>query len=66
VLIFSCCSDFVLIFLLFQINCVVMRGINDDELCDFVGLTEKKVTAFCAFLFYVKQTKIMSLESHVN
>ena len=30
----------------FQINCVVMRGINDDEVCDFVALTEKKVTIF--------------------
>ena len=26
-----------------QINCVVMKGLNDDELCDFVALTENKV-----------------------
>jgi cyclic pyranopterin phosphate synthase len=25
-----------------KINCVVMRKINDDEVCDFVALTEKK------------------------
>lgn len=25
-----------------QVNCVVMRGLNDDELLDFVSLTEKK------------------------
>lgn len=25
-----------------QINCVVMRGLNEDELLDFVALTEKK------------------------
>lgn len=25
-----------------QVNCVVMRGINDDEICDFVELTCEK------------------------
>lgn len=25
-----------------KVNCVVMRGINDDEICDFVELTRKK------------------------
>ncbi|KAL5008030.1 hypothetical protein ScPMuIL_013611 [Solemya velum] len=25
-----------------KINCVVMRGINEDEICDFVELTEEK------------------------
>lgn len=25
-----------------QINCVVMRGFNDDEICDFVNLTREK------------------------
>ncbi|XP_052276119.1 molybdenum cofactor biosynthesis protein 1-like isoform X2 [Dreissena polymorpha] len=25
-----------------KVNCVVMRGINDDEICDFVALTEHK------------------------
>lgn len=25
-----------------QVNCVVMRGLNEDELLDFVALTEKK------------------------
>lgn len=24
-----------------QVNCVVMRGLNEDELVDFVALTEK-------------------------
>ena len=27
----------------FQINCVVMNGINEDEICDFVRLTQNKV-----------------------
>uniref|UniRef100_A0A914E1E0 Radical SAM core domain-containing protein n=1 Tax=Acrobeloides nanus TaxID=290746 RepID=A0A914E1E0_9BILA len=27
-----------------KINCVVMRGTNDNEICDFVALTEKKVS----------------------
>ena len=27
-----------------QINCVVMRGLNTDELVDFVSLTEHKVS----------------------
>lgn len=27
---------------LLQVNCVVMRGLNEDELLDFVALTEKK------------------------
>lgn len=27
---------------LYQVNCVVMRGINDDEICDFVELTREK------------------------
>lgn len=25
-----------------KINCVVMKGLNDDEICDFVALTENK------------------------
>ncbi|WAR19272.1 MOCS1-like protein [Mya arenaria] len=25
-----------------KVNCVVMRGLNDDEICDFVALTEHK------------------------
>lgn len=25
-----------------QVNCVVMRGLNEDELMDFVTLTERK------------------------
>ena len=33
-----------------------MRGINDDEVCDFVRVTEAKVTNY-AFLFYVKKLK---------
>ena len=27
-----------------QVNCVVMRGLNEDEICDFVAFTEKKVS----------------------
>ncbi|KAG9462571.1 hypothetical protein GDO78_013843 [Eleutherodactylus coqui] len=29
-------------FFLMQVNCVVMRGLNEDELLDFVALTEKQ------------------------
>ncbi|CAG2240850.1 MOCS1 [Mytilus edulis] len=25
-----------------KVNCVVMRGVNEEEICDFVALTEKK------------------------
>ncbi len=25
-----------------QVNCVVMRGVNDDELCDFVEMTRAR------------------------
>lgn len=25
-----------------QVNCVVMRGLNDDEICDFVEMTKEK------------------------
>lgn len=25
-----------------QVNCVVMRGFNEDEICDFVELTRNK------------------------
>lgn len=25
-----------------QVNCVVMRGFNDDEICDFVELTRER------------------------
>lgn len=25
-----------------KVNCVIMKGFNDDEICDFVKLTEKK------------------------
>lgn len=27
-----------------QLNCVVMKGVNEDEICDFVSLTESKVS----------------------
>lgn len=30
------------VFYLYQVNCVVMRGFNDDEICDFVELTKDK------------------------
>ncbi len=33
---------FVLLFL--QVNCVVMRGVNEEEICDFVALTKHKVS----------------------
>lgn len=31
-----------LVFALNQVNCVVMRGFNDDEICDFVELTRER------------------------
>ena len=30
--------------LLCQVNCVVMRGLNEDEICNFVAMTEDKVS----------------------
>ena len=33
-----------------KLNCVIMRGLNDDEICDFVALTEEKVCPF--FILY--------------
>ena len=32
------------VIILLQLNCVVMRGMNEEEICDFVALTEHKVT----------------------
>jgi cyclic pyranopterin phosphate synthase len=29
-----------------KVNCVVMKGLNDDELCDFVELTKDKVRLY--------------------
>ena len=26
-----------------KVNCVVMKGINDDEICNFVEMTKNKV-----------------------
>ena len=31
-------------FLLCQVNCVVMRGLNEDEICNFVAMTADKVS----------------------
>lgn len=33
---------YVLVCAVNQVNCVVMRGFNDDEICDFVELTREK------------------------
>lgn len=33
---------YVFICSIYQVNCVVMRGFNDDEICDFVELTRDK------------------------
>ena len=30
-----------------QLNCVVMNGLNEDEILDFVAFTESKVGGFC-------------------
>lgn len=37
-------SQYLIIFIsaVYQVNCVVMRGFNDDEICDFVELTRDK------------------------
>lgn len=34
-----------------QINCVVMKGTNEDEICDFVAFTKEKV-GIRAVLFF--------------
>lgn len=39
---YSVSTSNVLISLFYQVNCVVMRGFNDDEICDFVELTRDK------------------------
>ena len=44
-----------------QVNCVVMRGTNEDELCDFVALTENKVShdgSYQSYSNYSGQTGI--------
>lgn len=33
---------FILVCAAKQVNCVVMRGFNDDEICDFVDLTRER------------------------
>ena len=35
-----------------KINCVVMRGLNDDEICDFIEWTRDKV--LCSFFLFLK------------
>jgi molybdenum cofactor biosynthesis enzyme MoaA len=38
--------DFLLNFLIFKVNCVVMKGLNDDEVCDFIEMTRDKVNFY--------------------
>lgn len=45
-----------------QVNCVVMRGLNDDELCDFVELTKEKVGSYIiALLSFVVMAALFSI-----
>lgn len=39
---FLCMSNIYSVPIFYQVNCVVMRGFNDDEICDFVELTKDK------------------------
>lgn len=39
---FSSTQQLMIVYVLSQINCVVIRGFNDDEICDFVELTCEK------------------------
>lgn len=34
--------NFTQLFFYIQVNCVIMRGMNDDEICSFVELTRHK------------------------
>ena len=36
-----------------QVNCVVMKGLNDDEVVDFVKFTESKVSTAAAILIFL-------------
>ena len=48
-----------------QVNCVVMKGLNDDEICDFVSLTQNKVRYFSVFrlqLIYFDCKKIIMFQ----
>lgn len=36
------CHSLYAFYSIIQVNCVVMRGFNDDEICDFVELTRDK------------------------
>lgn len=38
-----------------QINCVAMRGVNEDEVLDFVALTEKKVFVHFSDFFIISK-----------
>ncbi|XLS54826.1 hypothetical protein HN51_004581 [Arachis hypogaea] len=52
-----------------KVNCVVMRGFNDDEICDFVDLTREKPINLRPFVtIFIKQIKhvpsIKRLQDH--
>lgn len=40
--VFDSRPTYVFICSIYQVNCVVMRGFNDDEICNFVELTREK------------------------
>lgn len=48
-----------------QLNCVVMNGVNEDEICDFVALTETKVSIQTAQLQQVGHNPLASSDSYM-
>jgi molybdenum cofactor biosynthesis enzyme MoaA len=46
--------------LFFQVNCVVLKGLNDDEICDFVEFTREMVcdNSHSGIVFYTSNTYI--------
>ena len=36
----------------FKINCVLMKGLNDDEIVDFIEMTKEQV---CGYFFIIIQ-----------
>ena len=46
----------------FQVNCVVMRGVNEEEILDFVELTKLKVSIYSfAFQTYLKNCNMFQV-----
>ena len=56
---------FIYMYVYIQLNCVVMKGLNDDEICDFVQLTEQKVQ-LCSIFSNNVITNTYSLHGYIR